>query len=223
MVSMVARGLGELRDNVVFIGGAVVSFYLKDEAVRDIRPTDDVDCLIEIARLKAYYDLEDELRRKGFRHSTEEGAPICRWIYQGIKVDVMPSDTSILGFSNRWYKEGLKNAVKIDLPDGQDIWILSLPFFVADKIDAFLDRGHGDFRLSRDIEDVVTVLDGQPDFQEFLNAPQPVKRYLVEKFKEFLPNPLFLECLTAHLTPDPAVKERARRIRQLLQEMIASP
>jgi hypothetical protein len=38
-----------------------------------------------------------------YKNLAYQGAPICRWIYQDIKVDVMPTDENVLGFNNQWY------------------------------------------------------------------------------------------------------------------------
>lgn len=45
----VANSLGELNKNVVYVGGAVVGLYATDSAADDIRPTKDVDIIVEIA------------------------------------------------------------------------------------------------------------------------------------------------------------------------------
>ena len=39
----VAKALGELCDEVVFVGGAMVSLYIDDPHAEDIRPTKDID------------------------------------------------------------------------------------------------------------------------------------------------------------------------------------
>jgi hypothetical protein len=52
--------------------------------------------------------LVESLRAKGFANDTSKGAPICRWIFNDIKVDVMPTDSEILGFSNKWLWKVLK-------------------------------------------------------------------------------------------------------------------
>jgi hypothetical protein len=67
-----------------------------DPASSDIRPTQDVDCMIELSSYKEHTELEEDLRAKGFANATSQGAPICRWIYQNIKVDVMPADKNVL-------------------------------------------------------------------------------------------------------------------------------
>lgn len=41
------NALQELRDQVVFVGGSTVSLYA-DRPVLEIRPTDDIDVIVEI-------------------------------------------------------------------------------------------------------------------------------------------------------------------------------
>jgi hypothetical protein len=51
MIEIVAAGLRELCDQVVFVGGATTSFYIDDPASAEMRPTDDVDCVVEILEI----------------------------------------------------------------------------------------------------------------------------------------------------------------------------
>ena len=51
MLQTVANGLGELKDEMVFVGGAVAELYADNPAASEIRPTIDVDCVIEISTL----------------------------------------------------------------------------------------------------------------------------------------------------------------------------
>jgi len=102
LVKIIAKKLGNLLDKVVFLGGAVTSLFITDRATFQIRPTQDVDVIIELASRMAYYQLEKQLLNLGFKHD-QEAPIICRWIVDGIKVDVMPTSSENLGFSNCWY------------------------------------------------------------------------------------------------------------------------
>jgi hypothetical protein len=146
----------------------------------------------------------------------EEKALICRMDFKGLKVDIMPSDPRILGFSNLWYQEGIEHAIEVTLPNGDTIQIFDLPYFVATKIDAFFGRGQGDFRLSSDIEDVITVLDGQKYFDSLIKAPDNVKAYLKKNFRIFISDSLFLEALSAHLEPGADRALKAERLLDLI-------
>ncbi len=72
MIEIVAEGLGDLLDKVVFVGGAVASLYYEDAAATRIRPTADVDCVVEVMGRLQYGKLEDELRRHGFRNDMSD-------------------------------------------------------------------------------------------------------------------------------------------------------
>lgn len=219
MLSLAARGLAALKDEVVFVGGATIELYLTGRPALKVRPTDDVDCIIEVVSRVEYHKIEERLRGLNFSHPMDERAPICRWQYQGILVDVMPIDGKILGFTNRWYPDGFAKAVSARLPDGQDIRIFDLTYFVASKIEAFKDRGKNDFAGSTDLEDIVTLIDGVPDFQErILRAPDNVRDYLQESFKALVGDEVFLDYLEGHLPPV-GRKERVARARAILQAL----
>ncbi len=129
----------------------------------------------------------------------------------------MPNDPNILGFANKWYDEGLKSSIRISLPDGQEISILTLPLFIATKIEAFHGRSGPDYRTSHDIEDIVTVLDGQLDFKKFDEAPPAVKEYLKTQFREFLTDSVFIESISAHMENGYQNKGRVQRIIDFLK------
>ena len=99
----VANILSEFREQIVFVGGATVSLYASRPELTSIRATDDVDVVVELVTTGAFYLLQEKLLSLGFQHDIS--APIIsRFLYQGLKVDFMPTDPSILGFTNRWYK-----------------------------------------------------------------------------------------------------------------------
>lgn len=212
MLQTIARAFGPLKEEIVFLGGATVALYLQDPAAPSVRPTDDVDCIVELASYAGYAALERRLRELGFENDTSAKAPVCRWVYEGIPVDVMPSDASVLGFSNVWYADGFKSKVPHTLPDGQSIFILPAPSFIATKIVAFLNRGTGDFRLSSDMEDIIAILDGRTALRaEILAAPSDVRGYLSQHFQFFLKTADFAESVEGFL---PAAREgRGRQTR----------
>lgn len=200
MLQTVANGLGELKNDVVFVGGAVAELYASDPAVSDIRPTLDVDCVIGLSSRLAFYRLEENLRLKGFVNDSSTGAPICRWIYKDIKVDVMPTDENILGFSNKWYVEGIENEIKKILSDGTEIFVFPPEYYVATKIEAHKSRGGDDLRQSHDFEDIVYILDNCPDLlNDIATANASVKAYLLCEFKSFLQNKGLLEGIESAL------------------------
>lgn len=189
MLETVARVLSQVRTTIVFTGGATISLYLDEVAAPDIRPTDDVDCVVEIMSRAEYYNFSNLLRTLGLQETTESGAPLCRWQYEGISIDVMPCDESVLGFSNRWYKPGIANSIRYQLPSGRQILIFSTPYLLASKIEAFIGRGGGNFYFSSDIEDIVALLDGCFSlFEEVQQADEEVKAFLSGWFRAELAN-----------------------------------
>lgn len=149
----------------MYVGGATIDLYVSYPADAAARPTDDVDCVVELASRGEYYALEEELRGLGFKNFPGKG-PVCRWEYRGIMVDVMPTEGKVLGFTNRWYPAGVSCAETAILPDGRKVAIFTAPHLLASKLEAFSDRGRGDFHGSPDIEDIVAVLDGCHDLKE---------------------------------------------------------
>jgi len=221
MLAVVAQGLTGLKERVVFVGGATIELYVATSAPEG-RATDDVDCVVEMASRVKYYELEEELRKLGFKHPTAEHAPICRWEYSGIPVDVMPTEGKVLGFSNRWYAGGMANTRTAELPDGQKIEIFSVPYLLASKIEAFQDRGHEDFLGSRDMEDIITVLDGCPSVREEVGkAPEAVRDFLIQRFKEFLGNSNFIDSLQGHIEALQPRSGRAEKVLALLRDLAA--
>ena len=98
-IKAVHQALGELNDRILFVGGATVSLY-SDQPTGEVRPTDDVDILVELVNYKGYADIEEQLRRKGFVNDIDSEI-ICRFKIQGIIVDVMPTSGEVLGFTKR--------------------------------------------------------------------------------------------------------------------------
>lgn len=209
MIRHVAARLGHLRERVVFLGGAATALLITDEAAPDVRVTVDVDVIVEIASRGDYYRLAESLRAAGFSEDTREGAPVCRWLVEGTVVDVMPTDAEILGFSNQWYQQALHHAEVRQISDDMAIRLVTAPYFLATKVDAFHNRGADDYIASHDMEDIITLLDGRPEIvDDVRNAPEDVKEFLSRKFGEFLNNRLFLDALPGHLLPDSASQQR---------------
>ncbi len=218
MLAHIAKGLGPLKDKVVFVGGSTVSLYLTDPGAAAVRPTEDVDCVIQVLTRGQYYKLERELEQLGFRHVTEPGAPICRWSYKGLTADIMPTEGAVLNFKNSWYPDGYEQAITVKLPDGEQVRIFSLPYFLASKIEAFIDRGHEDFLTSPDMEDIITVLDGSGTItEEITAAPAKVRKYLAGKFGEFLRDDRFTESLEGNLRSPAGTAARVERIKNILE------
>lgn len=209
LVEAVAARLGDLRDRVVFLGGAATGLLLTDPGAAPIRPTKDVDVIVEVGSWGEYRALEKELLALGFTPDRSEGAPLCRWVIEGMLLDVMPTEPSLLGFSNLWYPEALQAALPYRLPGGLEIRAVSSPYFLATKLEAFLGRGADDFLGSHDLEDAIALLDGRPELVEEVRASNPgLQHYLAEVLGGFLGNHRFLNAVQGNLPPDQASQAR---------------
>lgn len=218
MIQIIARSLESLNEDVVFIGGAAVSLYFDTNFKPSVRTTKDVDLIIRIGKYSEYSKLERELEKIGYRHVIENNTPICRWSYNNILVDVMPTSEEILGFANKWYEDGFDHRIPVQLPENDTIYILALPYFIATKIEAFKFRGGNDARFSEDIEDIVTVLDGRVDDHLFQDAPNYLKKALKDDFAILLKDESFIESIEANLDAGADRDKRFLRIINLLKE-----
>ena len=143
-----AAALGDLVDEVVFVGGATVALWITDPAAPPPRPTKDVDVIVEVVTRSGYYAFEDRLRAAGFRNDEEV---ICRWHHptQEVMLDAMPTDSALLGFENEWQRRAFPHAIVVELPSGARIRAVPPPFLLATKLEAYLGRGKGDLLASR--------------------------------------------------------------------------
>ncbi len=220
MLVRVARGLGDLRPEVVFVGGAVVELFVTDPAAPRPRFTEDVDVVVEITSRAEWSRLGERLRSRGFREDQREGAPICRWMLGDLTVDVMPELESILGFTNRWYAMAREESDERELPGRVPVRIVRAPLFLATKVEAFGSRGAGDFAASQDIEDIVAVVDGRPAITTETGASPPeLRHFLAETAEGWLANARFLEALPGHLPGDSASQLRVSIVLGRLREI----
>ncbi|GAV20525.1 hypothetical protein MMIC_P1494 [Mariprofundus micogutta] len=209
MLQLAADGLRPFLDEIVFVGGCATGLLISDSAAPPTRETKDVDVIVEVASLHDYHRLAEKLRNRGFREDLSEGAPMCRWVFGAVTVDVMPTDAAILGFSNRWYSEAIANAINISLPAGIVIRLAAAPWFLATKLEAFYGRGNRDNMASHDLEDLIAVLDGRESVVHEVEQSGTVGRYLAGEFSRLLALEAFHDALPCHLPSDAASQMRA--------------
>lgn len=188
MLETVAQALGDdLLQRLVFVGGCTTALFITDAVtLEDVRATDDVDLIVDLTGFAAWAQLQEQLRRQGFAESPQDTV-ICRMRLGDLKVDFMPDDEAILGFSNRWYARGIETAVATALTDNLEIRRLTPPLFIATKLEAFLGRGQGDLLGSHDLEDILIVVDGRAEIvAEVLAADDDVRRFIAAQFAALL-------------------------------------
>lgn len=186
MLEAVAEGIGhDLRQRLVFVGGCTTALFVTDPiTLEDVRATTDVDLIVDLAGYGEWTQLQEQLRRKGFLESPDDDI-ICRMRLGDLKVDFMPDDEKILGFSNRWYRKSIATAVTHQLTESLDIRRLVPPLFVATKLEAYRGRGGNDPLTSHDLEDIFIVVDGREELiGEVLEADMDVREFIAQQLRD---------------------------------------
>lgn len=223
LLERVAEQLGRaLLEQLVFVGGAVAGVLITDPALPEIRPTQDVDVICSVIARSDYHELGRQLRQRGFQEDSRPGAPLCRWCINDLILDLMPAQSEILGFSNRWYPLALETAQLQGLPSGRSIRVVTAPVFLATKLEAFHGRGKADYLFSHDLEDMMAVVDGRASLlEECRLSPPELRNDLAAQFRDLLNTPAFLEALPAFLPPDQASQQRLPDVLMVLQAITA--
>jgi hypothetical protein len=199
LLESVVAALGTLCPRFVFVGGCVTGLLITEAATSPVRTTRDVDVIVEVVSLGEYQTLERQLEQ------------------------------AVLGFGNRWYEEAVRTAVTRVLPSGTPIRLISARVFIATKLEAFADRGNGDFLASHDLEDITTIIDGRPELgDEAAIASAEIRKHLSAQVKALLQSSAFLNALPGHLPGDPVsqariplILERMRQLSQLASDIVS--
>jgi hypothetical protein len=215
-----AKLLDPILGELVFVGGCATALLITDKAAADVRPTFDVDAIAEITSYAEYTEFSERLKRLGFQEDTSEGAPLCRWRQKTTTLDVMPLNAKILGFSNTWYRPAMEHAEERELEKGLKIRLVAPVYFCAAKLEAFAGRGKNDFHASRDLEDLIAVVDGRSELLgEIQAAAGDVRSYIAKEIKRLLSIHEFNDALPGHVPPDAASQERVGTIISRLEEI----
>jgi predicted nucleotidyltransferase len=189
---------------VVFVGGATVPLLVTDPAASPDRPTDDVDIVVEATSPVAYYALAGKLRALGFSEDLRDDPPvICRWRHGHYRVDAMPVDGTFMGFRGEWFRAVRDRPWIVELRTGIAVRVVRAPELLATKVEAFADRGSRDFVASKDLEDVLSIVNGRSELlDELREAPADVRRFVCDTIAAWLSAEDFLEALPGHLAGD---------------------
>jgi hypothetical protein len=121
-------------------------------------------------------------------------------------------------------KGAMRAAISCQLPtvsqeEAPRIRLITAPYFLATKLEAFAGRGEDDIWGSHDLEDVVTLIDGRPEIFEEVSTKtlEDVRQFIAQTFGVLLKRPGFEEAVEGHLPADARnrlgiVMDRMRRI-----------
>jgi len=218
VIRRISLALGEMNEQVIFVGGATIGLYIDDPGAEDARVTNDVDITIEIASLGELESIREDLVKKGFKQSPEDKV-LYRFRYDNIKADVMSTKEVGWAPTNPWFAPGYAQRVEVKIGD-QQIQLLPLPYFIASKFAAHIGRGGKDPRTSHDFEDIVYVIDNLTDIVEQIGkSPDDVKPYLKEQLQLILNDNVMQEAILGNLSYDTR-EVRYGRIIQCIEQIV---
>lgn len=218
IVERIAKQLGDLNDHVVYVGGAIVSLYVTDEAVEQPRPTTDIDISVQISTYAEMDQLRELLASKGIYPAQNETV-MYRYQFDEILIDFIPYEATPLGPTNSLLKPRFKVAEIVKIGE-VTIKILPVCFFIASKWEAFKSRCNNDPRFSHDFEDIIYVIDNNLDVvTDFKNSEQSVEAYLGIMSREILKHEYGDEIIECHLNPH-TLKSRKEIVVDKLKQFI---
>jgi hypothetical protein len=214
-----ATKLAPFLREIVFVGGVTLGLLITDKAAAPIRSTDDVDVIAEILTYVDYIAFSERLRKAQFTEDTGEEPLTCRWFHGKLKLDVLALSKEVLGYTNLWYERALHHAAPFVLPSGQVIRIITAPYFLGTKMEAFRGRGNMDFLASHDLEDFIAVIDGRSTIlREIANSASDIREYLVEAAASLMNEPRFLDAVPGFVLDSgrvPLILDRLTQVAQL--------
>jgi len=197
----VARALEPIREHqFVFAGASILPLLLNDPAAPPPRPTIDVDVVVTVISYGKWQILQGRLRDCGFlvRADVPVGkARLCLFHLGKLEVDIMPVDMPEIGCQSRILELGFKYAEPHQIEEDLVINALSAPSFLAAKLEAFEDRGLRDLPVSKDLGDIVMLLDGRIGLAgEVEQAPPEIRRFIADKMGRLLANGQVLDVIS---------------------------
>ncbi|HYF68094.1 MAG TPA: hypothetical protein VD884_08160 [Ohtaekwangia sp.] len=146
--------LGDLNDEVAYVGGATVSIYADDPIAEDVRPTKDVDIMLRIATFAELAALQDKLASKKIYPDPEANVN-CRFKYDDVLIDVMSTKEVGWAPSDPWFEAGFKSLMKYKLDDEVTYCTQRYRFMDTSSIpDPYLRSGQrveGEWRKRRNV------------------------------------------------------------------------
>ncbi len=208
MITWVAEALGpDLLPEMAFVGGCTTGLLLTDAFSQEqVRHTDDVDLIVHVMGQVGWAQLQAQLGQRGFVHDMHDhDSPICAMRLRDMRVDFMPDDTAVLGFSNKWYAQALLSAQPHALPGTNiNIRLVTPPYFIATKLEAYKGRGNNDPLGSRDVEDILALVDGRAELLlELQQAPANVQAYVSTELTSLMKHNMFDYAVASAAGNDP--------------------
>lgn len=114
------------------------------------------------------------------------------------------------------------SAIRIEIEPDLAIRVANPAVLLATKLEAYLNRAKGDYVMSHDITDVVTLVEGRPQLvQEVARLGGDAKEFVRNVLGNLLSNPDFRLAIHGHLPPDASSQERVAIVLERLRGMLA--
>lgn len=213
-------GLRRGKRDPVFTGGSVVGLLITDPAAAPPSRTKDIDIVLEIYGYGEFAAMEQSLRAAGFTQNWLDNVHLVAWYWRGARVDFLPHEPMEMMMTNRWFTHLIHEAERVEVIPGKHAWCASAPCFIATKLEAFFSRGNGDYLMSKDIEDILAVVDGREELGEEMKLTAPdVRGFVRASLIGLLADEHFMDCVPQML-PDAS---RAAILLTRLRNLSASP
>jgi hypothetical protein len=218
-LAAIASELGEWRQSVVFIGGAIAPLLQTHSPLAKVRATKDVDAIVGLSTYGQYGTMNTAMRGLGFREDIAYGGHAHRWISPSGQIfDLVPAGEHLGATGNDWEQLAFAGAAEYELLPDLVMRHVTAPFFLILKWNAYCDRGRGDLRLSSDIEDLLALLASRPAIiDEVIGGPQRERGYLRKCAAAFLAHPDCDDALNAHLSTTLSPAMVIANVRQILR------
>ncbi len=204
------------RRDPVFTGGSVVGLLITDPAAPPPSRTKDIDIVLEITGYGEFAAMEHLLRQAGFTQNLLENVPVVAWHWRGVRVDFLPHQPNAMMHTNRWFPYLIDEAERVEILPGKHAWCASAPCFIATKLEAFFSRGKGDFLMSKDIEDILAVVDGREELEEEMKLATPdVRGFVITSLIGLLEDGRFMDSIPQIVPDDTREMILTNRIRRI--------
>jgi hypothetical protein len=217
----VAAVLNQIRgERFVFAGASILPLFLDPDFKGSLRLTKDTDVVVPVLHYAEWSRLRDALVATGFRERADIRSPgqIVFWL-DDLRVDFIPVRMLEFGLRDHWLSLGYDLAEQDHLETGQTFLRLPVTVWLAAKIQAFNDRGRRDVHMSKDLEDIATLLVGRSGIAEDVRAaPLEMRAHIVGQITSWKKEPQILDTLDGCLH---SAAER-QRMAQRLDAMAAS-
>jgi hypothetical protein len=114
----------------------------------------------------------------------------------------------------------MESSAMMRLTADLEIRVVTAPYFIATKLDAFKSPGNGDFFGSHDLEDLVSVVDGRDTLATEIRAESAELRIDIQaQIKRLLATSGLLDALPGYLLPDAASQSRISIVLRRLEDL----